>query len=177
MSPPKSIYTTIFNVLLIAFVCASCQTRVAFAYPYDTSCSTTFAVGQTYHGSSAVQSSSRSMSFKNAAGTTIACGGKFTPGDTLSLVISSTSNSYMFSIEDSPSNVVFSSGTRYCSNRRADTNNPKIVTSAATTSITARVGWATSRNTVYITADCKLTPTVVVTPTTAPTKHPTKVRD
>ena len=123
-------------------------------------------------------SSSRTVSFSRS-GTQITCGGTYNPGETLTISISNTANRFLFEVSGGAS---ISGGS--CSATRIDLSDSSVVMPSSGT-VTAKAGWASGKSTVYITADCSLTPapstnsptkapTLPSPPTTYPTSSPTK---
>ncbi|GMI14010.1 hypothetical protein TrLO_g2102 [Triparma laevis f. longispina] len=139
----------------------------ALANPSYMPCSRELAADVSIMSSDAVSSTDRTIVWKRGS-TSLACGDEYTPGETLALSISDSSDRYLFEVSGGAS---ISGGT--CSSTRKDSNNLS-VTMPSSGTVEAWVGWAGSSTAVVkISSKCALVPAPTQQPTKAPTKAPT----
>jgi len=100
------------------------------------------------------------------AGTTIACGGEITSGDSLTFDVSGFSGQYL--LEATPGTIA--DGT--CSGTRIADNKDKTFTVPPNGPVTVRVAWSAAGDGVTVSSDCTYTVKALAstpTPTTTPT--------
>ena len=119
-------------------------------------------------GASATSSSSRTVYFQRS-GSTLTCGSDtYTSGETLTAVISSTSNQYVLEVSGGS----FSSGCD-SADARVTSNSQNVVAPTDGSDLVLWAGWASGYGTVSISSTCTLS-AAAATPTSLPIPAPSK---
>ena len=130
--------------------------------------SKSLTAGTTIMGASATSSSSRTVYFQRS-GSTLTCGSDtYTSGETLTAVISSTSNQYVLEVSGGS----FSSGCD-SADARVTSNSQNVVAPTDGSDLVLWAGWASGYGTVSISSTCTLS-AAAATPTSLPIPAPSK---
>ena len=100
------------------------------------SCGMSLSAGTAIMGVNAAASTSRTVSFFDSDGATVACGGEYTAGATYTVQLSATSSQYVFEV----SGGTFDSGS--CSSARVTSNGASLTAPTDGSDLAVWAGWA-----------------------------------